>query len=101
MFVHHVYFWMKDPSSSKDIADLTAGLKSLQSIEKLNLFHVGKPADTNRDVIDVSYALSLLMVFANRADQDEYQVHPTHLKFVEQCRHLWSKVIVYDSVDVG
>ena len=100
MFIHHVYFWLKNPSSNEDLQALTAGLQSLQSIEKINLFHVGKPADTNREVIDVSYALSLLMVFANRADQDNYQVHPTHLKFVETCKHLWSKVIVYDSVDV-
>ena len=100
MFVHHVYFWLKDPSSSKDLQALTEGLQALASIEKIQLFHVGKPADTNRDVIDVSYSLSLLMVFANRADQDSYQVHPIHLKFVETCKHLWSKVIVYDSVDV-
>ena len=100
MFVHHVYFWLKDATSAKDLEALRAGLKSLESIEKISLLHIGKPADTNREVIDVSYALSLLMVFANRADQDNYQVHPVHLKFVEQCSHLWSKVIVYDSVDV-
>ncbi|MEC7471585.1 MAG: Dabb family protein, partial [Pseudomonadota bacterium] len=27
-----------------------------------------------------------------------YQTHPLHVKFVEQCSHLWSKVVVYDSV---
>ena len=101
MFVHHVYFWLHNPSDNKDLDALTKGLKTLSAVEKINLFHIGKPADTNRDVIDVSYSLSLLMVFANRADQDNYQVHPIHLKFVEDCKHLWSKVIVYDSVDLA
>ncbi|MCA1758894.1 MAG: Dabb family protein [Bacteroidales bacterium] len=28
-----------------------------------------------------------------------YQVHPLHVKFVEENSHLWDKVVVYDSVD--
>ncbi|MDH4059117.1 MAG: Dabb family protein, partial [Cyclobacteriaceae bacterium] len=32
--------------------------------------------------------------------QDTYQTHPIHLKFIEECSSLWSKVIVYDSIAV-
>jgi hypothetical protein len=51
-------------------------------------------------VIDASYAVSWLAVFDDRGTQDAYQVDPVHLKFVEECSRLWTKVIVYDSVTV-
>lgn len=41
---------------------------------------------------------SLLMFFASVEDQKRYQDHPLHLKFVEDCAHLWRKVVVYDAV---
>jgi hypothetical protein len=100
MFVHHVYFWLKNPGSQEDKAKLVEGLQKLTAVETIETFHIGQPADTDREVIDRSYAVSWLLVFRNKADQDVYQVHPLHLKFVEECAHLWEKVIVYDSVDI-
>jgi hypothetical protein len=41
----------------------------------------------------------LLLTFKNDADQASYQIDPDHLAFVAECKSLWSKVIVYDSVD--
>lgn len=100
MFVHHVYFWLKNPGSAEDKAKLLAGLKSLTKIEKVKMVHIGAPANTNRAVIDASYAFSLLLIFENGEDEATYQQHPIHLKFVDEHASLWSKVIVYDSVDV-
>jgi hypothetical protein len=99
MFVHHVYFWLKNAGSKEDHARLLKGLQSLQKIETIKLSHIGVPADTNRSVIDTSYQFSLLLIFDNRKNQDVYQNHPVHLKFVEECSNLWTKVIVYDSVN--
>jgi hypothetical protein len=99
MFVHHVYFWLKNPSSKQDHAKLLKGLQTLTAIETIKTSHIGVPADTNRPVIEKSYQFSLLLMFNNRSDQDVYQNHPVHLKFVEDCSSLWTKVIVYDSVN--
>jgi hypothetical protein len=99
LFVHHVYFWLKNPDSPEDRARLLKGLQTLPTIKVIQTAHIGVPADTNRPVIDTSYHFSLLLLFNNRQDQDAYQVHPTHLKFVEDCSALWTKVIVYDSVN--
>jgi hypothetical protein len=99
MFIHHVFFWLKNPTSKEDKARLLKGLQSLTKIETIKMAHIGVPADTNRGVIDASYALSELFIFDNRADQDVYQEHPLHKKFIEECGHLWEKVVVYDSVD--
>lgn len=99
IFVHHVYFWLKQPDSKEDLEKLVAGLKKLSQVKTIRDFHIGKPADTSRSVIDGSYAISWLTIFASKADQDSYQTDPIHLKFVEECSPLWQKVIVYDAVD--
>jgi Stress responsive A/B Barrel Domain len=98
VFVHHVYFWLNNPGSVEDKKALLAGLKKLSAVKTIQFFHIGEPATTNRDVIDVSYSLSWLLFFENKADQDSYQVDPDHLLFVKECSHLWKQVIVYDSV---
>lgn len=100
IFIHHVYFWLKSPDSKADLSALTEGLQKLSKVKAIREFHIGRPADTYRDVIDRSYSLSWFLLFANEADQASYQTDPVHLKFVEDCSHLWNKVIVYDSVDV-
>jgi hypothetical protein len=100
MFVHHVYFWLKNPQSKEDKAKLVAGLEKLSKVKNIDMFHIGQPAGTNREVIDTSYSVSWLLIFKDKAAQDAYQVDPIHLKFVEECSSLWQKVVVYDSIDV-
>ncbi len=100
IFIHHVYFWLQNPSSKEDLEKLIEGLEKLSKVKTIKMFHIGKPAPTNRDVIERSYAVSWFCLFDDAASQDSYQVDPIHLKFVEECKHLWGKVIVYDSIDV-
>ena len=99
-FIHHVYFWLENPSNVADHEALLNGLNKLCAVDTIQQFHIGVPATTNRGVIDASYSFSLLTVFANQADQDAYQIDPVHLAFIDNCKHLWKKVIVYDSIGV-
>lgn len=99
-FIHHVYFWLKNEDSKEDKAKLLEGLRKLATVKTIKSVHIGQPADTNRDVIDRSYAFSWMLMFSSKEDQDSYQVDPIHLDFIKNYSHLWSKVIVYDSVDV-
>lgn len=100
-FVHHVYFWLKNPESKEDQSRLIAGLKELTKVKSIQEYHIGLPAATNREVIDSSYAVSWLLFFEDKAAQDSYQEDPIHLKFIEEYAALWSKVVVYDSEAVG
>jgi hypothetical protein len=100
VFIHHVYFWLKNPGNADDRARLVEGLTKLSKVTTIKNFHIGKPANTSRGVIDTTYDISWYNEFANDEDQASYQTDPIHLKFVEECSHLWQKVIVYDSVDV-
>lgn len=101
LFVHHVYFWLKNPSSEADRTKLIEGLKALSKVKTIQSFHIGLPADTNRDVIERSYAVSWLLLFKDKSTQDSYQTDQIHLEFIKNYSHLWSKVIVYDSVDIS
>ncbi|MEA5460919.1 Dabb family protein [Arcicella sp. LKC2W] len=98
IFVHHVYFWLKNPSSEADKAKLLEGLEVLSKVPEIKMVHIGMPASTNRSVIERSYSVSWLLFFENLEQEEIYQKHPIHLKFVADYSHLWEKVIVYDSV---
>ena len=99
-FIHHVYFWLHNAENETDKESLIAGLQKLSKVSTIKSFHIGQPAATRRDVIDSSYSISWLLYFDNAADQDSYQTDPVHLKFVDECKHLWKKVVVYDTVAV-
>jgi hypothetical protein len=101
LFIHHVYFWLKNHDSKEDRDKLVAGLKKLSAVKTIKSFHIGEPAATNRDVIDRSYNISWCLFFSNKADQDSYQTDPVHLDFVKENADLWTKVVVYDSEDIA
>lgn len=95
--VHHVFFWLKNPSSKEDLNKLLAGVRSLKKIKTVRQLHVGVPASTEkRDVVENSYHVSELMFFDNLEGQKAYQDDPIHQKFITDCAHLWEKVVVYD-----
>ncbi len=97
MFSHVVIFWT-DPANPKAADELIAGAKKyLAPIPGITHFHAGKMAPSRRPVVDQSYQVALSIAFTDRQTQDDYQVHPLHLEFVEKifkphCR----KVVVYD-----
>jgi hypothetical protein len=98
--VHHVFFWLKNPHSQEDLTQLIAGVKTLSQIPTVAQLQVGVVASTEiRDVVDSSWSVSELLFFHNLEGQQVYQTHPIHLEFVKNHSHLWSKVVVYDSVE--
>jgi len=100
LFIHHVFFWLKDPSNQEARTKFEKAARELVTIETIIDSHIGVPAPTNRDVIDTTYTYSILTTYKNKEDQDIYQTHTKHLKFIEDCRDLWEKVVVYDTVSI-
>jgi stress responsive alpha/beta barrel protein len=101
MFIHAVYFWLRPDLSGADRRKFEAGLRSLQSIEGVEEGYIGSPAPTDRPVIERGYSRALVLVFADEAAQEAYQVHPVHDKFREECGKFWTTVRIYDSVTDG
>ena len=97
-FAHVVYFWFKNPDSKADGAKFEASLKKFLANSKYaKTKFIGKPPKAIRDVVDDSFTYSLILSFDSAEAQAAYQVEPPHLVFIEECKDLWEKVIVYDS----
>lgn len=97
MLVHIVLFWLKKDLSAEDKALFLSGVNCLSGIGTLKGFHVGSPAaTTKRPSIDDSYDFGLYTNFANLDGHNSYQTDAIHLKFLEECKHLWESVKVYD-----
>ncbi|MSU33692.1 MAG: Dabb family protein [Pedosphaera sp.] len=97
MFSHIVIFWT-DPANPKDADDLLAGChRYLKSIPGVMSYHAGKMVGSPRPVVDQSYHVAVNLVFPNKKAQDDYQVHPMHIEFLEKVfRPLCKKAVVYD-----
>ena len=97
MFSHVVIFWT-DPAQPNAAEELIAGAeKYLRPIPGALHFHVGRMARSHRPVVDQTYQVALNLVFPDKKTQDDYQVHPLHVDFVEKVfKRVCKKVIVYD-----
>ena len=98
LFIHHVYFYLKNKNNAQDEAQLIEGLKKLAKVPTIQYVHIGTPAATSRSVIVKDYAVSWMCFFKNIIEEEIYQTHPIHLEFIKDYSHLWEKVVVYDSI---
>lgn len=98
IFVHHVFFYLKNAGNEADKTKLLEGLNKLAKVPAIKMVHIGSPATTNRSVIVRDYSISWLCFFDSLEDQEIYQKHPIHLKFIEDYSALWEKVVIYDSI---
>lgn len=102
MFLHSVYFWLRDDLAPADRARFVAGLRSLLTIPSVAHGWTGVPAPTDRPVIERGYSYALVVTFADEAAHDAYQVDPIHDRFRVECSPFWETVKIFDSVgDAG
>lgn len=97
MFSHVVIFWT-DPAQPQAVDELIAGCNQyLRDIPGVLQMHVGKMVGSPRPVVDQSYQVALNLIFPNKQAQDDYQVHPRHVDFVEKVfKRTCKKVLIYD-----
>ncbi|MCK5066950.1 MAG: Dabb family protein [Bacteroidales bacterium] len=97
-FIHMVFFWLIDDTPEVKKKFMKELKQFIVQVDEIKKSHIGQPADTNRDVIDSTWSYSLVLTFDSKKEQDIYQEHPAHLKFIENASSLWEKVLVYDSI---
>jgi hypothetical protein len=97
-FVHTVLFWLVDETMPTRGKFVTEVLKYLKEIEVIKTRHLGRPAGTDREVVDNSYSYCMIVTFDSKEDHDIYQEHPAHQQFIENASSLWTRVQVYDSI---
>ena len=100
-FIHCVFFWLKEPQNQNAREQFEHHLTTfLAASQYVKSTHIGTMASSDREVVDSTYTYCLIVTFNNKEKQDKYQEEPVHLKFVEDAKHLWEKVVVYDSNSV-
>lgn len=97
MFSHVVIFWTK-PEIPNAAAGLLAGAeKYLRPIPGVLTFHVGSMVTSPRPVVEQSYQVALNLIFESKQAQDDYQVHPLHVEFVEKVfQPCCARAVIYD-----
>jgi hypothetical protein len=95
---HDVYFSLKDSSTGARSSLVAACYKYLKDHPGVVFFAAGTRAeDFKRDVNDLSFDVSLHVVFRSKADHDRYQVNEKHQKFIQENQGNWARVRVFDS----
>ena len=97
MFSHVVIFWTK-PELPNAAEELIAGAeKYLRPIPGVRSFHVGRMVTSPRPVVEQSYQVALNLIFDTKQQQDDYQVHPLHIEFVEKAfKPCCARAVIYD-----
>ena len=97
--IHTVLFWLNNAESQEDVVEFEKAIRKLMATNPQGVqSHLGKPANTTkRGVVDSRFTYLYLITFPSIKAEAAYQTDLTHLKFIEEAKHLWKKVVVYDS----
>ena len=98
MISHCVIFWLKSDADADAAEVLLAGCyQYLKDLPGVVNFHAGKMVPSHRPVVDQTYHVGLNVIFTDKAAEEAYQVHPTHLEFVEKVfKPLCGRAVIYD-----
>ena len=97
MLSHVVIFWTKPELPGAADALIAGAEQYLRPIPLAKGFHIGRMVPSQREVVDQSYQVALNLQFENKQQQDNYQIHPLHLEFVEKAfKPNCQRAVIYD-----
>lgn len=98
MLAHNVFFTLHDDSHEAAETLVAACRKYLKDHPGVVFFAAGRLADElQRPVNDLDFHVALHVVFDGREAHDQYQQAAAHLQFIEEQKHNWKQVRVFDS----
>lgn len=104
-FVHHVLFWLKGKDKDSSYNKVLAALKEFGKIKEVKFIHIGSPSvsdiDYEAQATDTTYTFSYLTLFESKKDKENYLASPLHKKFFNDFKDVVSRVIIYDSLNIG
>lgn len=97
--LHVVLFWLKPEMPVSERAAMQTELADqAQKVPGLLDCYMGGPAGTQRDVVDNSYDLMLVMRFRDATAAKGWDTDPLHLALVKRFAPHFAKVVVYDGM---
>ena len=92
---HDVFFWLKENTTNNK---LETEAKKLLEIDIVESGSLRKLAETpKRPVTDKTFTSHLCLEFKSIENHNAYQAHAKHHSFINECKEMWDRVIVYDS----
>jgi hypothetical protein len=93
-----VFFTLKDDTPESQRQLVAACHQYLKDHPGVVFFAAGMlNPDLAREVNDRAFHVALHVIFQDRAAQDAYQVAEDHKRFIEENKHNWKQVRVFDS----
>jgi hypothetical protein len=93
-----VFFTLKDDSLKAQEQLVSACHRYLKEHPGVVFFAAGTlNPELSREVNDRGFHVALHVVFEDKAAHDAYQVASDHKKFIEENKHNWKQVRVFDS----
>ena len=97
---HVVLMWLKQPGDEGACAKLISAARSIRSIPGVLAIRAGRALPSERAVVDDSFDVALVMTFADAAALAAYDVHPDHVRVVQELLpELVARIVVYDLVE--
>lgn len=95
---HVVLAWLNEPGNAAVKDKMVAATHTFQKeIPGILALSVGDAIPSNRDVVDDSFDLAIVIRFKDKAALDAYEKHPVHVKAVKEVlAPNVSKLKVYD-----
>lgn len=94
---HIVFCWLKEPGNEQHRQQVIEATYSFLEIPGVLAVSAGPPLPSDRDVVDATYDVGLIITLENAAALEAYLPHPIHVRQVEEViRPLVERILVYD-----
>ena len=94
---HIVIIWLKQPGNIHAQDTVIKASLALKTIPGVISLRSGKAVPSQRNIVDSSFDISLIISLTNKAALDAYLAHPTHKKLLEEIMMpLVDRIRVYD-----
>ena len=99
--LHHIVLcWLKDSGNEKDRKEIIEVTETLKNIPGVISAQAGEVVLSDRDIVDDSFDVGIIIVTKDQEDLQKYLDHPIHQKAKKEVLlPLVKKVLVYDIID--
>ena len=99
--LHHIVLcWLKEPGDQKDREKIIEVTKSFMDIPGVLNAQAGQVIMSDREIVDDSFDVGILIVTKNQKDLQKYLDHPIHQQAKKEVLlPLVERILVYDFMD--